>query len=110
MAEFRKYRHRVDFQSATSTPDDMGGLADSWATVYQTWAKVRPLQGNERYQAQQAHAETSIAIEMRYRPEINSSQRIIYRDRVFAILAAINEGMLDKKLILLCSEGDFNVR
>jgi SPP1 family predicted phage head-tail adaptor len=101
--KFRQLRHRITIQTLTEAADELGGRTETWTDFATCWAHVRPLQGNERYQAQQAHAETSIAIELRYRGDITARQRVLYRGQELGILAVINENMLDKKLILLCS-------
>lgn len=100
--KFRKLRHRITIQNLELAADELGGRTETWTDFVTCWANVRPLQGNERYQAQQAHAETSLAIELRYRSGIETRQRVLFRGHDLEILAVINEGMLDKKLILLC--------
>src|SRR5918911_953304 len=101
--KFRQLRHRIIIQSLEVAADELGGGTETWTDFATCWAHVRPLQGNERYQAQQAHAETSVAIELRYRDDINTRQRVVFRGQELGILAVINENTLDKRLILLCS-------
>lgn len=46
-------RHRVTIQQLTKVEDEGGGYAEVWTDVATVWAAIKPMRGNERYEAQQ---------------------------------------------------------
>ncbi|MGG3737255.1 phage head closure protein [Aeribacillus pallidus] len=96
-------RHRITVQTATKTPDSMGGGQKTWTDAFSCWAHVRPLNGERRYQAMQVKRELSHEIVMRYRSDITVYNRIVYNGRVFEI-DSIYPDELNTMLTIVCSE------
>lgn len=99
-----KLRHRVTFVQDQEVPDGMGGVTVQPVDVATVWAAVEPLQGRERYAAQQVQAETSHRVTIRYRAGLNTAMRIRFQGRMFNILAIIDPEERREQLQLLCAE------
>jgi len=84
-------RHKVTIQE----------LQRVLATV---WAKIQPLRGNERYQAQQVSSALSHKIILRYLDGVKPQMRVLYGSRVFYIVSVINVEERNEMLELLCEE------
>ena len=97
-------RHRVTIQQLTRVEDEGGGYAEVWTEVATVWAAIKPLRGNERYEAQQIQSTLTHKVIMRYRAGIKPQMRILYGNRVFEIEAVIDVDERHKWLELLCSE------
>lgn len=100
-------RHRVTLQSKSVTRDAMGGETITWNdTVTNVPAAIEPLQGRERFLAQQIQPELSVRIRIRYRADVQADWRVKYGTRIFAIESPpINPEFRDRELHLICSEG-----
>ena len=84
---------KVAVQKYTETSDAIGGFIETWATENLVWAKITPLSGKERDDADRTHSTTSHRITMRfYSPGIVPRDRILWDSREFYITAVINPG------------------
>lgn len=97
-------RHTVTLQERTTADDGAGGVTETWVDVDHIPARVMPLAGTELFAAQQNMSRVSHRIEMRYRDDVVSQMRLLYRERVFDIQAVINVGERDRELHLMCEE------
>lgn len=59
-------RHRIELQKKVETRDLSGGTTRNWATSRTVWAQILPLRGQERFEAQQVEARTSMKIRIRF--------------------------------------------
>ena len=103
-------KHRVRIQQPSVTKDALGAPTQAWVDLATVWADIQPLSGREARIADRIAAEVSHQITVRYRPELDDSEavaqmRVLYRDRVFAIQAALNDDEANVAVILLVSEG-----
>lgn len=69
---------KVRFERQVRTADGGGGASVSWQTAAEPWARVEPLSGRERWQAQQTENPTSYRLTLRYRTDIQDSDRIVW--------------------------------
>lgn len=94
-------RDRITFERWDSTPDPRwGASAGGWAAYDTFWASVTPVAGLETFQGQAVQAETSHMIRMRYHPDINSKDRIVYRGAKLDIISVIDVEGLNAELII----------
>lgn len=97
-------RHRVTIQRFERVEDEGGGYAEDWKDVATVWAAVKPMRGNERYEAQQVQSTLTHKVTIRYRAGIKPQMRLLYGNRVFNIEAVIDIEERHRWLELLCSE------
>jgi len=103
-------KHRVRIQRPTVVKDVLGAPTQSWADVATVWADIAPISGREARIADRIAAEVSHQITVRYRPALEdpkavAQMRALYRGRVFAIHAALNDDEANVVVILLATEG-----
>lgn len=87
--------------------DTHGEPSGSWATYITTYAEIEPLLGKELIAAQQVKAEVTHRVTIRYRMDypVNSTHRVKYGSRYFAISYVINPLERKEWLQLYCIEG-----
>lgn len=100
-----KLSRRVTLQTLTMVADGGGGSTETWADTVTVWAAVRPLQGVERYRAQQVLSDLTTEVEIRYRAGVVPQQRFKYGSRFFVIIQPpINVDEKNERLVCLCEE------
>lgn len=97
-------RKRVELQSVTNGRGPTGGTVENWTTIVNRWAELLPLRGQERYEAAQVEAQTTIKIRIRYYPPLDPTWRIKYGDRIFNITGIINIGERNFAQEIECKE------
>jgi SPP1 family predicted phage head-tail adaptor len=98
-------RKRVELQQVDNTGrDPTGGTDEDWTTIVTRWAELLPLRGQERYQAAQVEAQTTIKIRIRYYPPLDATWRIIYSGRIFNITGIVNIGERNFAQEIECKE------
>jgi SPP1 family predicted phage head-tail adaptor len=93
----------IEEQSGT-TQDEFGAVVENWTALLGADASIVPLQGFERYAAQQANSTVSHKITMRYRDGIDAKKRVKFGIRIFDIEAVINLEEKNRWLELSCTE------
>lgn len=100
-------RHRVELQRPVFSQDPVTGeMTPSWVVVAEIYAAIESLSARDFLAAAAAQSKVSARIVIRYRAGVDSTMRIVYRDKTYNI-----EGVLaDPKsgldyLTLPCSEG-----
>lgn len=104
MMNVGQLRHRVTIQQLTRVEDEGGGYAEVWTEVATVWAAIKPLRGNERYEAQQVQSTLTHKVTIRYREGIKPQMRLTYKGRIFDIESVIDIEERHRWLELLCSE------
>jgi len=99
-------RHKIEIQKKTTTPVAGAGYDESWIAFANPFAAVDALAGRELELAKQIHAETTHLITIRYRPNVTTDKRIVFRNRIFRINAALNPEERNYKLLVHCTETD----
>jgi SPP1 family predicted phage head-tail adaptor len=94
-----RMRDRIDLQSPSPTTGDWGP-SDGWRTEYTIWAEVTPLTGTEKAEDEGVQGTVTHRIHMRYRAELNSTWRIVYRSRALDIVSVINVDGLNAEMIV----------
>jgi SPP1 family predicted phage head-tail adaptor len=80
-------------QEPTGKTADFGLSTSDWKDLFQTWAEIKPLSGNERVVAQQSSPAVSHTLKIRRHPDksVTSEQRVKYGSRIFDIAAVLGE-------------------
>jgi len=97
-------RHRITIKKPTESQSGTGEVTTSWSTLGTVWASVQPISGREAIQADQAIAESTIRIRMRYVHGLDTDCRIIHKGRTLEISRAININETNSEYELLCFE------
>lgn len=106
---------RVTVQRRSSTKDSYGQELDSWTTIAQVWAQVKPLGGKERMRNTAMVVESILThtVTVRYSdtlmpPLEADAWRILYNNRIFNINTS-RDVEEDRRFIEFdCTEGSLN--
>lgn len=102
-----KLRHRITLQKPVKTQSpSTGAVINAWKDVAVIWADVVDLSAREFIAAQAAQSEITTRITVRYRDDVTSKHRILFRGRVYnihGVLADDKSGL--EYLTLPCSQG-----
>lgn len=100
-----RLRHRLDFESPNTAVDSYGeATLEPWTLSTILWGSLEPLSGRELIAAQQAQAETTHRVRVRYEADIVPTMRISYGGRYFQILSIINREERGRELEIMCKE------
>ena len=99
---------RVQLQApvpAASAPSDQNAEpGDPWYTVAELWAGIRPLSGREVLLARQVVAEASHEVRIRYRGDVTSRHRFVYKGRLLYIKEPPREIGRQQGLVMLVGD------
>jgi SPP1 family predicted phage head-tail adaptor len=95
---------RVQLQRATTTRDASGGMVDTWASYATIWAGFLDLSSREAYRARQVNAEVTHAIQIRYRPDVRFTDRLLYGSLILEIVGIEDEQQRHVSMLLTCKE------
>jgi len=106
---------RVTIQRRSATTDSYGQELDSWTTIAQVWAQVKPLGGKERMRNAAMVVESILThtVTVRYSatlmpPLEADAWRILYGSRIFNITTS-RDVEEDRRFIEFdCTEGSVN--
>lgn len=100
-----RLRKRVELQSTPITNrNPTGGVVENWTTIVTRWAELIPLRGQERFEAAQMEAQTTIKIRIRYYSQLKPTWRIKYGERIFNITGIANVGERNFAQEIECKE------
>lgn len=106
---------RVSIQRRSATKDVFGQEIDSWTTIAQVWAQVKPLGGKERMrntamvvEAILTHTVTVRFSEYLMPPIEADAWRIVYATRFFNITASRDMDEDRRFIEFDCTEGSVN--
>ena len=83
-------RHRITFQKLTTTTNENGFEIEEWLDIKTVWASITNLHGREYYEAAAVQAEQTVKFTIRYLKGLDTSMRILFRDRQYNITAIDN--------------------
>lgn len=99
-----KLNKRIELQMVTNGRDPTGGTTETWTKVTDRWAGIRPLRGQERFEAAQIEAQTAFILKIRFHPQIDATWRVKFGVRIFNITAIINVGERNEYQEIYCKE------
>lgn len=89
------------------TSDGGGGFTQRWRARPGglRWARIRPLEGNERLRAMQTQANATHEVTIRYESGVTAAMRFVHEDRVLKIVSPpVDPDERHEWLQLLCRE------
>lgn len=79
-------RHRVMIQKKGSERDPDGyPIPVGWDDYKGLWAKVTHLSGKDLIAAQANQSKVVARLKLRYREDIDTTMRVVYKDKIYAI-------------------------
>lgn len=80
-------RHKVEIQHKESGGRDEDGfeLPNAWKTYKKLWAKVTPVAARDLALAQAEVTEITARMKIRYRTDINTGMRVIWKNKTYSI-------------------------
>lgn len=90
VSEVGKMRERVAVYSQSQSVNSAGEITSSWALVTTIWGRVEPLSANQIVLANRDDAQRLYKLTIRYRTDVNTNSRILWRSRKFDV-----EGVMD---------------
>jgi SPP1 family predicted phage head-tail adaptor len=79
-------RHRLQFQTQTSTEDANGFVVTAWTTVFTVWGAARVVGGREFFEAAAQQMENITSFTIRARSGIDTAMRIIFQTKPYEIV------------------------
>ena len=78
--------HRIKVQKLTSGRDEDGyPIPEQWVDYMPLWAKVTHLSGKDLIAAQASNSKVVARLKIRYREDIDTTMRVIYKGKTYAI-------------------------
>ena len=105
-----RLRHRITLQKKQWAEDDYGQKTEQWIDQGMFAAGIEPITNkganNETYKNHTWISEAEVLVIMRFNPNINidSTKQILFKQRTYEILGAINIEMRDKELHVYAKE------
>lgn len=99
-----RLRQTVIFQQNVPIKLPSGQLKKEWIDIAFVRCEVKHLSGRELISANAEMSEVTVRVWMRYRPDINSTCRMVWREQIYDIQSVIPDEKLTR-LELLCKQG-----
>lgn len=99
-----RYRHRVTIKDRVVVRDSYGEEDVTWADVATVWADVQPIRGREYLEMDQAQADVTHRVYLRYRTGVEPTMRVYLGSRALQIESVIRPGERRIGLELICKE------
>ena len=97
-------RHRLELEAPELTPDTGGGASITWIKEADVWGLIEPLRGQEQFKEHQTETIVTHTIIIRHREGLLPEKRLRKGQRLFEIIAVINEKERNHWLKLECKE------
>lgn len=96
--------HRLTLEELARVADEGGGFTEDWVTVATLFANLRPIGGDERYEADRLAGRITHEVSLRYRAGVVPAMRFRKGTRIFHIVSAIDVDERRRWLTCLCEE------
>jgi SPP1 family predicted phage head-tail adaptor len=97
-------KDRLTLQRFAANTDATWGTTPGWAGTDGFWADVEPLGGSERTDNAGVQTTISHRIRCRYRDDVTSKDRLLYRGRVLEIVSVIDADGARRELLIEARE------
>jgi SPP1 family predicted phage head-tail adaptor len=97
-------KDRLTLQRYQATTDPKWGTTPGWWNTCDLWADVEPLGGSEKTDNAGVQTTISHRIRTRYRTDITSKDRLLYRGRVLEIVSVIDVDGARRELLIEARE------
>jgi len=91
LANVGKMRERVAVYSQSQSVSAAGEITSSWALTTTIWARVEPLSATQIVLANRDDAQRIYKMIARYRTDITTTSRVIWRNRKFDVTGIMDE-------------------
>ena len=98
-----RLRERITVQHATETRNALGETTQAWAIYAERWASVDGISAREFLTSGQQQTEITHRVRMRYLDGLNSTMRVMWRDRILEIVSCLEHANRSEHE-LLCTE------
>ena len=99
-----EFRHPVEIQRATPSPNERGGKTVVWSTFITTKAAVWSERAKEIRENLRTKSRTAVTIRMRYEAGVLPEMRVLHAGRTFTISGIANPEERNTYLDLICVE------
>ena len=99
-------RHRITLQKFTTVVNENGFETEAWQDYKTVWASVSNLFGREYYQAAAIQAEKTVKFLIRHIESVDTSMRILFKDKQYNITSIDNMKYANKHLEIKALEVD----
>ncbi|WP_074025201.1 phage head closure protein [Xenorhabdus eapokensis] len=99
-----RLRHRILLQNFTQIKLPSGQRMQEWQDVATVWAEVKHISGRELLASGAELPETTVRVWLRYRSDVTSAFRMVFRGQIYDIQAVIPDPKRTQ-LELLCKQG-----
>jgi SPP1 family predicted phage head-tail adaptor len=93
-------RDLISLLEPAPTTDVRWGTTPGWSQFATAWASVTPTDGTEMFTANGVQSVVTHTIKMRYRPDVDSTDRIGYRGQMLEILSCIDPDGRQRELLI----------
>lgn len=100
-----RLRERVIIEAPDHTADNAAGRRTRWRRVASVAAEVVPMAGNSGVDDLVVRDSQAWKVTIRYRADITTGHRLIYRGTPLSISAAVDPDMLRERLVINCESG-----
>ncbi|GMO59136.1 MAG: hypothetical protein Ta2D_04890 [Rickettsiales bacterium] len=91
MKFINRLNKKVSIQEKLSVSDGSGGFNTEWNLLKLVWAEVKTIYLDENFMANQNQNLATHIITIRYMPNINVNNRIMYKENIFNIIGITNK-------------------
>ena len=101
-----KLRNFVTIQQPVKVASDIGSVETTWEEIANVYAGIEQMKAFDQAQASVVFPGADYTITMRYRNDLDTTMRIVYRDQVFSILGPPNNvDLRNREIVLTCQSG-----
>lgn len=90
LARVGALRERVEIYSQAQTVSDAGEIATTWTNTATTWARMTPTSAQGVTLAERDDAIRYYTMTIRYRTDIGTNSRIVWRSRKFDVTGLVD--------------------
>ena len=83
-------RHRITLQKLETGTNDNGFETETWIDFKNLWASISNLHGREYFEAAAVQAENTVKFTIRYTDDIETTMRILFKDKHYNIISIDN--------------------
>lgn len=98
------FRDRLVIETRIETPDGAGGVKRDWTPSATIWAAVETLDAEQRFEAGQIGQRLTHRVTLRYRDDLDTTQRFRRAGDVLAIRGVRDPDGHKRRLVCACEE------
>lgn len=99
-----RLRHKIEFVTNGETQDELGGIVSGGVHFAFSMAEIKPVNGNEKFIANQVFPEATAQIICRYIAGVTTKHKINFGTRRFDIINSQNKDERNIELYIVAKE------